>query len=77
MIDTPDDAREVNRPQIDRARMADLGAYTAVVAVDADGSEALWLVVDTDDGVDGCCCAACAPHEQVGRPSRYRCGSAR
>ncbi len=37
-----------------------------VLAVRPDGTAWPWLLGDHDDAPQGCCCPACAPHEQTG-----------
>jgi hypothetical protein len=54
---------------MDPTRLADLGnGWRATVCVGPDGAESLWLASPTPDLGAGCACAACAPHEQSGRP---------
>jgi hypothetical protein len=52
-------------PTIDTQRAVQIEEWTAAVVVYPDGEEMLWLLSPNSDGTPGCCCADCAPHEQV------------
>ena len=54
-------------PTIDMHRAVRIDEWTAAVVVYPDGEEMLWLLSPNHDGVHGCCCPDCAPHDQVTR----------
>jgi hypothetical protein len=59
---------DADSTEVDLNRSASLESleWRAAVCITAEGEESLWLLWPDPQGEDGCCCAECAPHEQLG-----------